>query len=81
MSSDDPGLTRIYAIYARKHLAALRRTEPGIHVEIRCCPSHKGIEGNEMADRGAKMATEDPKAVELDGVSTLIGMEEKKCHC
>ena len=46
MASDDPGPGQRYAIVARKHIAELRRKEPGIRIEIRWCPSHYGVEGN-----------------------------------
>jgi len=38
------------------------RQEPGIRIEIRWCPSHHGIEGNEIADERAKQATDEPDA-------------------
>jgi len=49
-----------YALQARKHIAALRRARPGIIIEIRWCPVHKGIAGNEKADEWAKIAAEEP---------------------
>ena len=47
---------------ARKHIAALRAKEPGVKIEIRWCPSHQGIEGNEVADGWAKPAADEPDA-------------------
>ena len=38
----------------------LRRARPGIIIEIRWCPAHKGIAGNEKADEWAKIAAEEP---------------------
>jgi len=54
MASDEPGLGQKFAILARQHIAALRRARPGITIEIRWCPGHKGIAGNEKADEWAK---------------------------
>ena len=42
MTSDELGLGQIYALKARKHIAALRAKEPGVKFEIRWCPSHQG---------------------------------------
>jgi len=67
MASDEPGPGQQYAIQARKHIAALRMIRPSISIEIRWCPAHKGIAGNEQADEWAKMAAEKPgtRGVEL----------------
>ena len=56
MASDEPGPGRQYALQARKHIATLRRARPGIVIEIRLCPAHKGVAGNEKADEWAKIA-------------------------
>ena len=47
LASDEPGPGQQYAVQARKHIAALRRARPDITIEIRWCPAHKGIAGNE----------------------------------
>jgi len=60
MASDEPGPGQQYVLRARKHIAALRRARPGIIIEIRWCPAHKGIAGNEEADEWAKIAAEEP---------------------
>jgi len=62
MASDGPGPEQQYALQARKHIAALRRARPGIVIEIRWCPAHKGIAGNEKADEWAKMAAAEPNS-------------------
>ena len=40
----------------RRHIAKLRQKEPEVTIEIRWCPSHQGIEGNESADEGQQLS-------------------------
>jgi len=42
------------------NIAALRRAKPGITIEIRWCPAHKGVQDNGKADEWAKVAAEEP---------------------
>ena len=58
-----------YALQARKNIAALRRARPGIIIEIRWCPAHKGVEGNEKADEWAKIAAGEPDARGVEWLS------------
>ena len=51
---------RAVALQARKAIAALREREPSVEIEIRWCPAHKGIPGNEVADGWAKRAASEP---------------------
>jgi hypothetical protein len=48
----------------------LRRARPDITIEIRWCPAHKGVPGNEKADAWAKPTAEEPDA---RGVEWLQG--------
>jgi len=57
-----PGAGPKYAIIARKHIATLRVKEPNVKIEIRWCPSHQGIEGNEVAGEWAKLVADVPDA-------------------
>jgi len=51
ITHDEPGPGQTYAIQARQAIAILRRQEPAIEIEIRWCPAHKAIPGNEVADK------------------------------
>jgi diaminopimelate decarboxylase len=42
---------QMYALQVRSHIAILRRARPDIIIEIRWCPAHKGIAGDEKADQ------------------------------
>jgi len=54
MTHDEPGRGQTDALQARKAIAALRERKPSVEIEIRWCPAHKGIPGNEVADGWAK---------------------------
>ena len=71
MATDEPGPGQIYALRARKHIAALRRTRPGIIIEIRWFPAHKGVEGNEKADEWAKVTAEEPDTRRVEWLNYL----------
>jgi ribonuclease HI len=60
MASEKPGSGQLYAIHARKHIAALRKARPDVTIDIRWCPAHKGVPGNEKADEWAKLAADEP---------------------
>ena len=60
MTHDEPGPGQTYALQARQAIAALRKREPAVEIEIRWCPAHKGIPGNEIAVGWAKQAASEP---------------------
>jgi len=62
MASENTSPGQMHAIQARKHTTALRKARPGIVIEIRRCPDHKGVPGNEKADEWAKLAAEETGA-------------------
>jgi ribonuclease HI len=62
MASEGPCPGQKYAIPARTSIATLRKAKPGIRIEIRWCPVHKGEPGNEKADEGTKLAAEERDA-------------------
>jgi len=50
----------LHALHARKWIAKLRERAPDIHIEIRWCPAHSEVAGNEKADEWAKQAAAEP---------------------
>jgi len=60
MTHDEPGPGQTYAIQARQAIAILRKQDPSVEIELRWCPAHKGIPGNEVADKWAKLAASEP---------------------
>jgi len=68
MATDEPEPGQKYALEARRHIAALLRAAPGIIIEIRWCPAHEGVEGNEKADEWAQLAVEEPDARGVEGL-------------
>jgi len=67
---DEPGPGQKSALKARRHIATLWTKEPNVKVEIRWCPSHQRIEGNEIADEWAKLAADEPDAHRVEWFST-----------
>jgi len=76
MTSDEPGPGQKYALKARRHIATLRAKGPNVEVEIRWCPSHQSIEGNEIVDEWAKLAADEPDAHGVEWFSTTNGQRE-----
>jgi len=72
MTHDEPGPGQTYAIQARQAIAILRKQEPAIAIEIRC-PAHKGIHGNEVADKWAKLAASEPDAHGVESLTLADG--------
>jgi len=64
--SDDPGPGQKYALEKRQHIATLRRAAPDISIEVRWCPVREGVEGNEQADRWAKLAANEPDTLGVE---------------
>ena len=75
MASEEPGPGQMHVLQARRHIAALRRARLDITIEIRRCPAHKGVPGNENADEWAKLVAEEPdgRGVEWLGYSDRVG--------
>ena len=60
MTHGESGPGQTYAIQARQAIAALRRQEPAVEIEIRWYLALKGIPGDEVADEWAKLAASEP---------------------
>ncbi|KAI5853747.1 hypothetical protein BZA05DRAFT_394570 [Tricharina praecox] len=63
MSHDNPGPGQKWA---RQAVESRRKLGRETIVEVRWCPSHKGIPGNEKADEWAKHATERPGSRDIE---------------
>ena len=72
MGSDEPGRGQQYAILGQKQIATLRRARAGITTEIRWCPAHKGITGNEKPTSGPRQRQGSQAAVGLSHDPSLI---------
>jgi len=55
---------QIYVTQAGKHIAGLRRARPDITIEIRLCPAHKRVPGNEKADEWERGSWGESRGVE-----------------
>jgi ribonuclease HI len=73
IASEEPGPGQKYAIEARRWARALREKRPEVEIEIRWCPSHEGITGNEKADEWAKLAAEEPDAHGVEWLTRADG--------
>jgi len=51
IASEEPGPAQQYARQARKWIAKLRERDRNVRIEIRWCPAHSGVTGNEEADK------------------------------
>ena len=78
MTHDEPGPGQTYALQASQAIAALRRQEPAVEIEIRWCPAHKGVPGNEAADGWAKLAASEP---DDHGVEWLARADGTRLPC
>ena len=74
MKSDEPGPGQMYAIATRQHLHDLHKLESNVKAEIRWCPAHKGVEGNEIAD-GANKQPDTP-----DECNAVVGQLRTEEH-
>ena len=64
----------------RKHIAKLQRVIPGITIEIRWCPAHEGVEGNEKADEWAKLVAEELDARGEEALEWFAYLDRPEAH-
>jgi hypothetical protein len=70
-----------YAVRARKHIPTLRRARSGIIIEIRWCPVHKGVSGNERRPtRRPSLQRTSQTHTEWNGYGTPIGPKHDRCR-
>jgi len=60
--SGETGPGQKYAVQARRWVAAPRAARPDVCIEIRRCPAHRGVVGDEKADEWAELAVQKPGA-------------------
>jgi len=73
MASYEPGLGQKYTLEARKHITMLRRMVSDITIEIRWCPAHEDVKGNEKADEWAKLAADEPDTLGVECYTQRAG--------
>jgi len=73
MATDEPCPGQRYVIEARKHITTLRKAKPGVRIEIRWCPSHRDVPGNEKADEWAELAADEPNAHGVEWLTYVDG--------
>jgi ribonuclease HI len=65
VASEEHSPGQMYAVQAMKHIEAVR-ARAGIITEIRWCPAHEDILGNEKPDEWAKLAAAEPDANDVE---------------
>jgi hypothetical protein len=81
MAPEEPGPSQMYAVQARKHIAALRRARPDITIDIRWYPAHKGSRGMRRPTSGPSSRRRSRTPMGWNGYGTLIGPEHDQCRC
>jgi ribonuclease HI len=77
IASVELGPGQKYAIDVRRWTRALRKSSPAVEIEIRRCPAHEGIAGNEKVDEWAKLAVEEPDTYGVEWLTRADGYERR----
>jgi len=80
MVSNEPGPGQKYTLKARRHITSIQRGVPGAIIEIRWCPAHEGVEGNEKADEWAKLMADEPDAQGVEGLEWMTYSDPPEEH-
>jgi hypothetical protein len=67
MASEERGPEQMCAIEAQRYITMLRRARPDIIIEVRWCPAHKDVPGNEKPTSGRSLRQKSQMPIRWNG--------------